>query len=313
MDDNSTRYLYTYNSAGELLTQNYQIYENNNWLTTDYVTVHYNNNGMPDTTTTQKLIPFTTDLGLYSRIILNYVNESNIVTELGQNYNLSTNSWINSYLLEWTWQDDTKINKISFNYWENNAWVLKMRIAYSYSGNNISEMVIEQWDYDQNDLRYENKYLMSYDANGDIISRIVQSNVNNNWENTQLDMYSYKAPGLIKVFGKHFWDGSSWVSDYRQYHTYLGTKLTSRYDEVLNNSTNIFVPNEKEVFIYQTNDKPVFYASQTWNVDSGRYVTNYEDYYTRNQIGKISSQIRKVLVNNELLNFNKIEYEYDQL
>jgi len=312
MDDNSSRYLYTYNSNGELLTQNYQINQNNNWLTTDYVTVSYNNAGMPDTTTIQKLVPFTNMLGFYSRSILNYKEGTKIISELGQNYNISTASWNNNYLTEWAWKDESKVDTIKNFQWENNAWVLKMRITYAYSGNNISEMVVELWDYDQNVLRYENKYLMSYNTDGDIISRIVQSYVNNNWENNVLDMYSYEAPGLEKVYGRHFWNGSSWVADYRQYHTYLGTKLTSRYDEVLNTTTNAFVPYQKEVFIYQTSDKHVFYANQLWNVDSSRYITNYEDYYTRNQFGKITSHIQKTLINNVLSNNYKIEYEYDQ-
>lgn len=312
MDNHAKRELYTYTSNGSVLTRTYQIKQNDNYLTTEIINYLYNSEGLLDTIIFNRILPFTTELGPVERSIYSYENGkiSSILTQAnGSNPN---NPWVDVRMTQWVY-DGEALYQIKNLFFENNSWVLKYRISYIRSGGRLFEMVYEGWNFTLNVLEFQNKFLYSYDGNGNVISTITQIYVNNNWVNNQLEMYSYTASNLVNAYSRYQWNGQNWEKVYNKYYTYLDTKLILMSDEQYNSNTNSFVPLSKTIYSYPSNsNKPIFEGFQYWNVDSSKYITNYENYYTLNGFDKYSSFIRKEMVNNTLTNLYKITYEYDQ-
>lgn len=172
------KYNYTYDNKNNILTENYEKFDNlsNLWVGQYFATNSYNGNNkltcklndkwingirVPDLKTDYEYNEFgniilkTTDYWLdnnwehYTKTTYNYDDSNNLIIENKESW--YNNEWKNSTICYCTYNSTNKLHTISYAYWISTlGWINTQKTTYTYdiSGNTINKLV-EQWVNDK--------------------------------------------------------------------------------------------------------------------------------------------------------------------
>ncbi len=200
LDNGQTRYTYSYDSNGNILTELVSTWNSSAWM--DYTRVNYT-----------------------------YDTQNNLITEFSELW--SNTKWVNAGRHTYTY--DSQGNKMTdlYEFWATNAWVNFSKFSYTYDIQGcLMKDLYERWVI----AAWKNVYCdtCTYDSNGNELIRLKKSWSNlNTWIDSERNTYTYDTQGNRITFLNEFaasWKNEKtiWVGNYYTTYTYdeLGNRLT---------------------------------------------------------------------------------------
>lgn len=127
---------------------------------------------------------------------------------------------------------------------------------------------------------FTNKYLFSYDVNGQLIEKITQK-FDVNWLNTDQELYTYLNGNLSQV-ALCTWDNQAWSSVGHLLHEYdiLNNKISTIY-QIPDTLQGGWLNNWKQNWLYNSFNQPIQYASNTWSATQNQWTVAEGDFIHR--------------------------------
>lgn len=145
------------------------------------------------------------------RDVYTYSGTNKILTETSQNYNDLSLQFETDYIGTYTYNANDNLTEVLYEEMVNSTLTNEYKINYSYTGNNVTSALDQEWNGTQWVLL--DRYTATYDGNGNITQLIDEEYINGNWELYGKDVYSYDANNRIIQTEYQIWNGSAWVSD----------------------------------------------------------------------------------------------------
>ncbi|MET0760211.1 MAG: T9SS type A sorting domain-containing protein [Flavobacterium sp.] len=179
------------------------------------------------------------------------------------------------------------INSILTETWTNQAWENFTLTTNTYTGNNLTNSVNQNWNTFSNSWQNVYQSNHTYDSNGNVSQSIFQSwgNVSNIWNNSSRFTFTYNASDRVLTTVIEIWDAGNWENT---------SKITNTYDD---------------------NNYLVTTLRQNWNVvlNSGSWRNLKYTIFTNNPNGTVNQQISQFW-NNEAsvwINSQRYSFTYD--
>ncbi len=311
MDKNTVRETYTYNNKGQLTTRIKEQLENGNWRVIEEQAFTYNELGLLVEMTLKTINTSTNTLEFNSKqfIVYNSMKKEETVTYFS--YNLNTASWVNQSKFAYEYFNDGSLNVFSLYLWDGVNWRHQMRYTYTYTGNLVSTILIEQHNYTTNTLQNSNFITRTYNNVNNIISSLTKQWMFTGWVNSSLELYEYNSLNLITLSTSSQWSNNDWMFIQKNYYTYEGDKMLSAYTEYIDFTSNTLKPYSKDLFYYGSSPYLLSHEFQFYNQDSSKLLSVYKETFTRDNFGNPLTHIREDWKNNSWTNISKIVYEYD--
>jgi len=215
-----------------------------------------------------------------------YDPNGNIISELYEQWDITTNNWVNDYKYEYSYDANHNGTLEVYARWDGSSWKNIWKYEWIYDANNNK---ISKIGYSWTGSAWKNysKTTNTYDANNINISRNTFSwnSSTSQWDNIYWYLYTYDSNNKITFEYKKKWDSgtSNWVDDYRTTYTNSAsgkmlTYLRERWDG--SNWNNEY----HQEFTYDVNDNLLTLLRQyNWNgsswTDGDRWT------YTYNTVG----------------------------
>ncbi len=182
------------------------------------------------------------------------------------------------------------------------------RYIYSYDGNgNMLTDHFQVW----NSGYWRDSTLDSYtyDANGNILSLETESWNGSQLVNNMLDLYSYDINGNEFTDLNQIWDGSQWVSNWLNTYTYdaKGNEISGLEQDFYN---NVWENDYLDSIKYDKNGNLISDLEKYW--DTNQWVNEFINSYAYDSNGNDISFLVQVWDNDKWINQRKDSYTYDE-
>ncbi len=176
--------------------------------------------------------------------------------------------------------------------------------TYDANGRLITK-VIESW----NGVGFDNyqKKLYTYDATGNKLTYTAQDWDGANWIDNTREVYTYDAANNQTSFTQQGWNGSSWDDNNRFQYTYNAAHqmLTSLYQQM---SGGMWTDISRDTYTYDANGDNTQFLEEL-------YGSGWENYsrrtYTYNNHHQVTSRIMEAWTGSAWENSSKKEFTYD--
>ncbi|MBL6943173.1 MAG: T9SS type A sorting domain-containing protein [Bacteroidales bacterium] len=223
---NSLFLTHTYNSDGNMLTTLTQYYTNGQWFNNYLLTHTYNTDGNWLTRTNQRWENNEWSEPIWSRIYT-YNSNGDVLTILSEDE--SMNDRLNTY----TYNNNRKTSiLLEERYNPEGSW-FKSRISqYYYNDNSTLEHVLYQ-DWENNEWVNSSKMYLTYDINGIELTRATQYWEDNTWFNNEMTISTFDNNYNILTYTYQLGEDTSWVNDrsYTWSYNVYNTVQTQLYQE----------------------------------------------------------------------------------
>lgn len=193
-----------------------------------------------------------------------------------------------------------RITEIGFQSFEDGQWINEFRMLMEYEGtsNNVSILVSQGWDKEDNDWYY-NEYrsrFVSYNEFGYPLEVIYEEWFNNEWDQWERDVISYVDHTKYDVIRNYYWDLTSWLLEGRESWTYQDghvTRILLEYGD----SEDEMEPSERELFEYDRSWNNILWEWQLYEDDWVGYFRNvmtYQDNLLQEEVYQIWSETEDV-------------------
>ena len=235
-------------------------------------------------------------------VIMSYA-QTKIESSIEQNYNGSSYTNLQGSNYEYDGNGNGNLISESSFSWNSSEWIQSFKVLYTYNSNNkVTEELEQNWDGSQ----YVNSYRVLYTYNyNDLLTVILDQDWNNDqWENSYRTNVSYNSNEISDGISQE-WNGSQWVNSDRSTFTYSGNNLTQVLNEDWNGTQWTSVDSDRDIFIYNANNKKTTYIIETWNGTSWD-----EEERTEYILDGSENRISETEIYNGS-NQGKSEYNYD--
>lgn len=150
-----------------------------------------------------------------------------------------------------------------------NGWQNESRASYSYDGNMLKEVIVQEWE----DGDWENEEKQVYDYSGLVITVLYWDWNGSNWASNELYTYTYSDGGMELL--KQYMQGGAWQNDEKDLYTF---DFTGRVVEIVeqdwNNSS--WVNDERTTYVYEGD---VYTAKTIEGWDGSYWINQYRFEY----------------------------------
>jgi len=184
---NAYQFQYTYDDNHRLATEIYQSCDNNNCVNSSKNTYSYDvsNNLVQDVF--QIWDEFNSLWGHSDQFLYTYDANYNQLTSLHQSWNGF--SYDNEILLTSTYDGSDHLTSELLQIWETDLWVNGSHISYTFTGNDLSYWLAQNWNI-------------------------------SHWENTYRHYYTYSSNHLLTKSIEERWNASSWLPGIHAFNSY---------------------------------------------------------------------------------------------
>lgn len=169
--------------------------------------------------------------------------------------------------------------------WDNGSWINGDKFVMTYTPQGFEESYTRQlW---QNGWKNQNGEIKTFDANGNVITRIARTWVNNAWVNDSRNTYTYDTDNRQLTDLKELWTNNAWVEDSKTTNTYNGLgKIT---EVVLQENGGAGLENKKRTTsLYNANNKLYQRTDEVWVLNS-TWLNSVQVVYTFDVQGNFAS------------------------
>jgi hypothetical protein len=216
--------------------------------------------------------------------------------------------WENNSLSNSTYDEESNLLSRIYNNWENGQWVSYYRytctydaignlLSYTYEGDGWTGTLV-------NDFR--NFY--TYDVDDNLLSKLEQTWIDDNWVNYYRETYTYDENGKELSYFREQWTGSQWSNHLRSNSLYDDSgnfvrRLTEQWFEVQWDSTY------RDTYTYDVNGNMLSYLFEKWT--EGQWENYFRDNYTYDAGGNKLSLLHERWTDGRWLYIFRYNYDYD--
>ncbi len=305
---------YSYSVDGRVTTRKAEKFENGQWVTTvfeEYVYNSFNGNLKLEAIVTKTWDYNTNSLQYAYRTFYNYDNNGNMISETYQNFTNGVDPWMNVYKTEWLYNAQNELLKIDQYLWMANNWIHYIRGTYTYTGQVITQALLEVFNPMIGTLENNELYTFTYNENLDILSELKQVWGNGAWVNSDLETHEYNNSFQETLKTDSRWNGSNWEVTFKEFYTYENDNLVMSYNMYLNELTGVLLNGQKETYSYGNTPYVVEYTLLTWDEAINQFINVYRKLYSRTYFGSIITELHQDWIGINWANKTKAEYEYD--
>ncbi len=259
---NPSRYIYTYDSAGNKILSRREALNNDTWTPVSKDSTVYDSVGNPLTILSKKWLD-----GVWENVSL-YINtfttNHNLVSKVGKIW--SDNQWVPTDSTFYTYNFDGKKAAYYRAEWDGVSWKNNGFQLYSYdSVGNLKLILFEKW---RDSVWVDSqRILFSYDSVSNLTQGLIQDWGDTSWVNLYEEDYSYDSlKNRISYVGKN-WNDSIWVNDQQYHYAYnkYGWLVTGVGETWMD---SVWVNVEKGQYTYDDYGGLESYWYQQWKNDS---------------------------------------------
>ena len=230
---NKTKFIYTYNSLGNILTRQMQYWNSGieDWLNESKATYRYDTEGNMLSRLSQSW-----DTGIDEWInvintIYTYDASGNMLSNIYQNWDAGNGIWVSLSLNSSTYDVLGNILVSIIQYWDTgiDGWVNDTKINYTYnaSENWLSE-IYQEWNTGNSDWVNTARNYITYDSSVNTLTQQLQywSTEMCDWRNTYKFIFIYDVSGNFLASIDQSWDNEiyDWVNSQQYCYTYDASK-----------------------------------------------------------------------------------------
>jgi hypothetical protein len=215
-----------------------------------------------------------------------YDMQKNVSTELSQEWDANTSSWVNTNQVLYTYNANNYRTTTTNQIWQSGAWVNNNRYIYNFDANNRASLdVYQSWN--------------------------TGTNV---WDSIVRNLYTYNAKNLADSALTQYWNGTTkvWISYILITKTYDGNNnLISNLSQSFDITTNAWKNSTSNTYNYDANKNKLTDWHKTWNA-GGTWDNTELDTYTYDSDNNIVSELYQdwSLLNKNWLNTDSAHYYY---
>ncbi|MFH0734020.1 MAG: T9SS type A sorting domain-containing protein [bacterium] len=214
-ENSNARMSYTYDTQGNMLTENAEELLNGEWVCWSRCTYTYDSHG-------NKLM-----------FMSEWLENGKWVNQFRCNYSYDIQGNISTMLVE-TWENDMWVNNNRDTYtydeqgnmitlltetWVNGLWMNMNCFTYKYSvQGDRSLALVETWV--DGSWKYTLSASITYNPQGNLLTILYEIPENGGWVNNSLDNYSYDTQGNLITLLIETWENEEWVNSGRNSYTY---------------------------------------------------------------------------------------------
>jgi hypothetical protein len=156
--ENYDRESLTYNASGNVMLILQEVWDGSAWQNSEHDTCAYDGNGYLISDLEKSWLGG----GWVNNVLSTYTNNNDgmPIYILGQGWNKETSGWENTWAQTYTYNAAGKVLTWLEELWVAGAWVTQERRTYTYSGNNLTNLLTEYNDGNENER-------VTYSYNGD--------------------------------------------------------------------------------------------------------------------------------------------------
>ncbi|TAL68639.1 MAG: T9SS type A sorting domain-containing protein [Bacteroidetes bacterium] len=303
-----SKYTYTYDSNGKLLTLLKEDLIDGQWSVSRQVTYTNDVNGNRLTFLSQQWLNGQWE-NLYQG---NYTYDlnNNLLTALVEQWLIS--EWVKYSYNENTYNADGKtLTTVNENYQNG---VLSRTSKYTYTYNNESDILTNLYELWQNgQLTNSNFRIWTYNSDGNPLTYVYQVLQDGQLVNSLRYNYTYDSNKRIVEQAWDKWDNNNWVASekYSYNRTFINDTILTTYIllyEVYENGEWIY--SDRNTYNYNSNGKQISELAEKW-LDSS-WTNYYRNAYTYTNDGKYLTTIGDEWINGEWVMTGKTTYDYDE-
>lgn len=270
--------LKTYNSSGQIIRHLVRIWDNSigNWKESSRKTYTYSASGH---------------------------------IELTENWMERTMTWENNFRETHTITADSQ--EYSKSYWSSGTWDNNQRITWYYTGSNLIQTLIWQWNRTTASWEPGLRELNTY-SGSDLTATLVQGWISGSWKNRSRSSMTYTA-GNVNEKTEDIWNDrtNNWKHDYRTTYTYIGssiiTQLSQKWDTAIRNWTNL-----QQYHCTYSGGTINKRKSQRWNNSTADWEDDHQYTFTYNADNALVHERFSERWSGVLTPFDEKYYYYDE-
>ena len=269
--------IFTYNSAGQILTEIDQTWNINAWNNSNRLTYIYSDSGKLFTNIQEQWI--VNAWVFLDRKLNTYDNSGNLIITLFQYW--LNNSWTNSAQYISTYSSSGKILTELDQTWVNNAWFNLGNTSDTYDpAGNLITNIQQNWSGTEWDNSEKSDYY--FDPAGKIYLQEDHIWMDSSWTQLNLFTYTYDNSDNLIQYVYENWGNQAWQFNYQEFYTYdVSNNCISKLSQLSESAgwTNY----EKTLYSFDNNGNCVQGENLIWN---GVWAYNANDivlYYNHHQ------------------------------
>lgn len=168
------------------------------------------------------------------------------------------------------------------------------------------------WNFDNTVAIYDlsERELYHYDADGRVVSILVQNRVSDGWVNNYVSKYTYDELGLLAVYASQYWSNNQWLDLFRYTYTY---DEHHRLIEELVESTLSGPLANYLLFLYEYNDQDLLISQIIREWKTIAWANSVFRQNTYDDQNRIIYQLRQDWESGAWENSRDFSYTYDTL
>ncbi len=272
--EDTTKYIYKYNSNGKIILLINQKLSNNEWIN-------------------------------FSQLIYNYDDKNNL-TLLTLRY-WKNEAWVNHYkeILEYDNRNNLTL-KIS-QYWANEIWVNQSKEISEYDDRNNLTLEISQYWANETWVN-QNKEISEYDDRNNLTLEISQYWADEAWVNHRKWISEYDDRNNLTLYIYQNWAEEAWVNQSKEISEYDDrNNLTLKISQNWANET--WVKSAKDTYAYDDRNNLTLYIYQYWKNEA--WVNSAKKTYAYDDRNNLTLEIYQDWTDEEWVNNNEKKYKYD--
>jgi len=280
---NYHKYIYTYDSNGNLTEKLEQHRRNNEWLN-------------------------------HRKYIYTYDANGNLTEWLRQSWDANNKIWVNYWLYTYTYDITGNMMEELSQYWHGNAWVNNYKYTFTYDTiGNMTEWLRQSWDKDNNSWINREREIYTNDTYGNMTEQMRQEFENNIWLSWWKTTFIYDTTdGNMTAKFYHMLENNIWICEHKETFIYNTTgNLTEwLYQHWDDESNDWRSPYEVHTYTYDANGNMTEELEQRWDWDNEELVNNWKETYNYDENGNLTERLSKEWYSDKNVWVNDWKYTY---
>jgi len=160
-----------------------------------------------------------------------YDFSGNVLEKLTQMDATGTGNWTNREFVTYSYEGD-ELSEVIYQNWVGNDWVNKTKEVYNYSGD-VTTVLYWEW----NGTTWSSDELYTYTHSGNTIELLIQYMQGGAWQNDEKDTFTLDFEEKVLEILVEGWDGTGWVKDSKTTYNYEDNVFTSKLVEEWNGAS----------------------------------------------------------------------------
>lgn len=216
------------------------------------------------------------------------------------NYDVSNNIWVNNSLNQTKYNNLGLVTQNEFFNWDaaNNNWKLYSEYQYTYTNHLLINEINRVYNASLGMVVNSIKKEMSYDANNNLIEKIISnwSIPINNWQLSYQYLYTYSGTNKkITEELLNYSPGTGWTGQYKNYYDYNSfDKLIESINQNYNSGSSSYINSSKIQYVYNSFNEIKSIYNFTWFEPYGIWdstIWSENNYNAKGQLDTVYSYL----------------------